>query len=64
VASPTVGERLATVEEQTSAIPHIEQRVDEIWAWVNQQKGKESLARYTLPGVALVFSILAFFRGV
>lgn len=58
--SPSVEERLAVLEERTASLPHINQRVDEIWAWVNQQKGSQQLGKYIIPGVALLVSIAAF----
>lgn len=63
MSEPSVEERLAVLETRTAAIPKIETRVDEIWSWVNQQKGRESLAKFTIPGAALLISLAAWFRG-
>ena len=59
----SVGERLAVLETRTAALPKMEERVDEIWAWVNQQKGREALGKFILPGAALLISITALIRG-
>lgn len=60
---PSAEERLAVLETRTESLPKIETRVDEIWAWVNQQKGRDALGKYIFPGAAVLISIAAFIRG-
>lgn len=59
----TVEERLATVEVRTEAIPRMETKIDEIAAWVNIQKGRESLGKYVIPFLALAVAATALIRG-
>lgn len=59
----TVEERLATLEARTEALPRVEAKVDDIAAWVNVQKGRESLGKYVIPMAALGIAIAAFLQG-
>lgn len=59
----TTEERLATLEEQANQIPHIRARVDDIWSWVNQQKGAQSQTRHIVPFLALGTAIVALLKG-
>ena len=58
----SVEERLAVVEVRTEALPRLENKVDDIAAWVNQQKGREALGKYVLPLVSLAIAASAFVR--
>lgn len=59
----TVEERLATLEARTEALPRLEAKVDDIAAWVNQQKGREALGKYVIPLGALAIAVASFVRG-
>lgn len=59
----TLEERVAVVEVRTEAIPRMEAKLDDIAAWVNQQKGREALGKYILPLVALAIAVASFIRG-
>ena len=63
MSTPTLGERLAVVEEQVKALPRIEAQVADIWAYVNQQKGRDNLGKYIIPGAAMLVALAAFVRG-